>query len=92
MWHVSVRATPEAVAWAMAEQELRGLGDASAGEWRERGEHSTVHLRRRLSDAERAAAGGLGVRDIRGMPEERARLLRLLREVPQVAPYLRGLL
>jgi hypothetical protein len=72
----------------MAELALRGVGDASLGEWRERGRSSVVHLRRRLSDAEREAAGGLGVRDVRGTIEERRRLRALLRD----APYLRDVI
>lgn len=76
------------MAWAMAERALQGVGDVALGEWRERGRSGVVHLRRRLTDAERAAAGGLGVRDIRGSDEERDRLAALLRDVPQ----LRGVL
>jgi hypothetical protein len=72
-------------AWALAERALNGVGDPALGEWREDGRHGIVHLRRRLTDAERRRAGGLGVRDIRGSGEERARLARLFREVPHLA-------
>jgi len=72
----------------MAERALEGAGDASLGEWRERGNGGVVHIRRRLSDQERADAGGLEVRDVRGTDEERARLRALLRD----APYLRRVL
>lgn len=68
----------------MAERALRGVGDAALGEWRETGRSGIVHLRRRLSDAERRAAGNLGVRDIRGTDEEAARFRRLLRDVPHL--------
>lgn len=71
----------------MAEKALAGVGDSAFGEWRERGHHGVVHIRRRLSGAERAMAGNLGVRDVRGSEEERARLRALLRD----APYLRGI-
>jgi hypothetical protein len=67
----------------MAERALEGVGDPSLGEWRERGGRA-VHLRRRLTDEER---GELGVRDIRGTPEEAERMAALLRDAPQ----LRGL-
>jgi hypothetical protein len=68
----------------MAERALSGVGDAAVGEWRERGHNSVVHLRRRLSDAERAALGGLDVRDVRGSDEERSRIRALLRDAPQL--------
>lgn len=83
VWHASGSAGSESLAWAMAERALRGVGDAALGEWRERG-RIAVHIRRRLTDAERQAAGGLQVRDIRGTPEERQRLVRLVREQPQL--------
>lgn len=72
--------------WAMAERALLGVGDARLGEWRETGA-CAVHLRRRLTDAERQAVGGLAVRDIRGLPEERRRLRRLLRDAPYLRDY-----
>jgi hypothetical protein len=68
----------------MAERALQGVGDATLGEWRERGHNGVVHIRRRLSDAERAEAGGLNVRDVRGTDEERGRIRRLLRDAPQL--------
>lgn len=71
----------------MAERGLEGVGDAQLGEWREVGERA-VHLRRRLSDAEREQAGGLTVRDVRGTDEERNRIRAVLRD----APYLRGVI
>jgi hypothetical protein len=68
----------------MAERALRGVGDANLGEWRERGHHGTMHIRRRVTDAERKAAGDLQVRDIRGTDEERRRFARLLRDAPHL--------
>ncbi len=50
--------------------------------------NKAVHLRRRLSDAEREELGGLGVRDIRNKREEYERLGALFAD----APYLRALL
>lgn len=73
--------------WAMAERALRGVGDPALGEWREHG-RAAMHIRRRLTAAERKAAGNLQVRDIRGTSEESRRLARLLREVPHLRPIL----
>lgn len=85
VWHASASsAVNEATAWAMAERALNGVGDPLLGEWRERGNRGIVHVRRRLTDGERALAGGLGVRDVRGTEEERERLAALLREAPQL--------
>jgi hypothetical protein len=71
----------------MAERALEGVGDPALGEWRERGHNGVVHIRRRLTDAERRASrGAQEVRDIRGTPEESQRFARLLSE----APHLRG--
>lgn len=72
----------------MATRALAGVGDAALGEWPERGHNGIVHLRRRLSDGEREALGGLDVRDVRGTREERSRLRSLLRD----APHLKGLI
>ena len=83
VWHASASAGTESLMWAMAERALRGVGDASRGEWRETG-RIAMHIRRRLTDAERQAAGNLQVRDIRGTEEERRRLRRLFRDAPQL--------
>lgn len=89
MWHASVSAINDATAWGMASRALQGIGDAALGEWRERGSRrGIVHIRRRLTAAEREVAGGLGVRDVRGTVEERLRIRDLLRD----APHLRGML
>ncbi len=91
VWHASARAANESVGWALAGRALEGVGDPSLGEWREAGSPGSgvVHIRRRLTDAERRASrGALRVRDIRGSEEERRRLSDLLRD----APYLRGVL
>ena len=64
----------------MALAALEGVGDASLGEWRERG--SAFHIRRRLTDEERKLAGNLQVRDIRGTPEEQKRFAMLFADVP----------
>src|SRR4051794_9851708 len=86
VWHASASALTTPTAWSMAERALEGVGDAQLGEWREHGNHGIVHIRRRLSDAEREALGGLGVTDIRGTDEERNRLLALLRDAPHLRP------
>lgn len=84
VWHASASAMTIPTAWSMAERALEGVGDAALGEWREQGPTGIVHIRRRLSDAERELAGGLGVRDVRGTDEERQRLRAVIREVPQI--------
>lgn len=71
----------------MAERALQGVGDAQMGEWRESGRNGIVHIRRRLTDAERLRAGKgrrLTVRDIRGTQEEVRRLHRLLQDEPRL--------
>jgi hypothetical protein len=75
----------------MATAALRGAGDERLGEWRERGQNGVVHLRRRLTDLERALAGGLAVRDIRDSEEEIERLATLLSEAPQLLPYVQAM-
>src|SRR4051812_6751332 len=90
VWHASARAINEPSSWRMAVNALAGVGDAGLGEWRERGENGVMHLRRRLSDAERAMAGNLGVRDIRGTAEERARFTALFAAVPGLRAALRA--
>lgn len=84
MWHASARAEPEALAWELALDALDGVGDPELGEWRERGRNSTVHVRRRLADAERRLVGGLDVTDVRGTREERRRIARLGYEAPHL--------
>lgn len=78
MWHVSVGGP--GASWLAAELALRGVGDASAGEWRERGEIA-LHLRRRLSAAEAAIVGP--VVDVRGTPDGARRVQRMARHVPR---------
>lgn len=67
---------------------LNGVGDASLGEWREAGSGGVFHIRRRMTPAEEQRGGGLVVRDIRGTPEENARLLIVFREMPQLRAML----
>jgi hypothetical protein len=57
----------------MAEQALKGVGDATLGEWREMGDIA-VHLRRRLTAKEQAVAGIDAVVDVRGTPEGATRI------------------
>lgn len=90
VWHVSARAATEAMSWAMAERALDGVGDATLGEWRERGRNGIMHIRRRLTDDERRIPGRpsqrLQVRDIRGTPEADRRIRQLF-GVPAIRPY-----
>ena len=69
---------------AHARRMIRGVGDASLGEWVDR-ERTTpegiavVHVRRRLAPAEQARVGP--VRDIRGTPELRRRATTISRQL-----------
>lgn len=85
MWHASARAEPPELALAIARRALSGVGDAALGEWLEHGGRGTVHLRRRLSAEEQALVGD--VRDIRGTPEERARVCVLLHDAPHLLRF-----
>ena len=86
MWHASAGSlvlTREDLE-AHARRMIRGVGDASLGEWVER-ERTTpegiavVHVRRRLTPAEQARVGP--VRDIRGTPELRSRATIISRQI-----------
>lgn len=85
MWHASAVAPTVGQAETMARRELEGVGDARAGEWVEYTPRA-VHVRRRLVEQEAARVND--VRDIRGTPEERTRLRRLLRDAPHLARVL----
>lgn len=73
VWHVSIRHPNREKARAIAYAELEGVGDPALGQWEE--QHTSFHLRRRLSPAEEAVIGG--VVDIRGTPEAWARFKTL---------------
>jgi hypothetical protein len=73
---------PHAALWSIAEQQLRGVGDAALGEWRETG-YIAVHLRRRLTAREMSASAIDGVRDIRGTPEHAIRVGRMRLYLPK---------
>jgi hypothetical protein len=91
VWHVSVspRFSPIslAVLWKIADHELRGVGDAALGEWREVGDLA-VHLRRRLTPAEMRAGGIATVWDVRGTVEHALRIEKML---PHLPPAMRTL-
>ena len=75
VWHASVAGSIlKAVLEREAERQLLGVGDASAGEWRE-WTGKAFHIRRRLSDREQRSVGP--VEDIRGSDEARMRASRL---------------
>lgn len=81
VWHASACAAADPIAWALAGRALLGVGDASAGEWCERGSRKgIVHIRRRLSEEESTQVNS--VRDIRGTPEEYERRRALFADVP----------
>lgn len=85
MWHASI-ASPvlrEHELERRARAILDGVGDASLGEWLDVRPRA-LHMRRRLSTAERAIVGD--VLDLRGTPEATARLDEIRRAVPGVLP------
>lgn len=71
-----------ALARALAHRALRGVGDASLGEWEEQGKHA-LHVRRRLSLQEQAEAK-LDMRDIRGTEEAKRRAAKVVRVHPEL--------
>ncbi len=95
VWHASVSSRLYGIDHAkyfdVAELALRGVGDATLGEWREVG-GVAVHLRRRLTVAEMRDAGIEAVCDVRGTEEFTRRLQAMrphlpagLREMPDAA-------
>lgn len=88
VWHASVKFLPNnSNRWdrspgtlplleSQARRVLYGVGEASRGEWSERGGWEFFHLRRRLSTEEELLVGP--VMDIRGTPEAERRRARVL--------------
>lgn len=77
VWHASAQ-DPRGMRGSLelALLALRGVGDASEGEWIEPGSRGTImHAQRRLSEAEGERVGPL--RDLRGSLEEHSRLKAL---------------
>ena len=70
-----------------AERQLQGVGDATAGEWREVG-GIAVHLRRRLTPAEMARGGIVDICDVRGTADATRRIERVR---PLLPPSMRHL-
>lgn len=73
--------------WEIAERELRGVGDAALGEWREVGDKA-VHVRRRLTAAEMKSSAIGAVCDVRGTTEYVQRIERMW---PFLPPPLRAI-
>ena len=90
MWHISINAPSPDDAERLAFRHLRGVGDASLGEWQQAIPHddgrAVFHLRRRLSAAESAKVGP--IRDVRGTPEQGRRAAR----ISQITGYIGHLL
>lgn len=87
MWHASISSrliVPQRELWRVAEHELRGVGDAALGEWRETGDVA-VHLRRRLTEKEMRQARIEGVLDVRGTPEHTRRVDLMRPHLPAYA-------
>lgn len=90
MWHASVCGRfgqPSSLAFEIAERELRGVGDAALGEWREVGDIA-VHLRRRLTEKEIRDAHIEDVQDVRGTAEFTARIQKMRPFLPPQAQSL----
>jgi hypothetical protein len=83
VWHASGRGT-HGDGRQIALAALEGVGDERLGQWEEKGRGGVWHVRRRLSDEEQRVVGD--ALDVRGTPEEEARLHALLKAV---APELR---
>jgi len=95
VWHASAASGfdgliyPETELRRFALESLEGVGDASLGEWEEWTGYA-FHIRRRLSAEEQEPIGE--VVDIRGTPEARRRLERVMQYVmrsPQALRILR---
>lgn len=93
MWHASVSPRHASVSrvlptlWEIAERELRSVGDAALGEWREVGDRA-VHLRRRLTAAEMKVGAIAAVCDVRGSVEYVQRIERMW---PFLPPAMRAI-
>ena len=90
MWHASGRGHKRYDSLVIVRSALRGVGDASLGEWLEDSDTGSgvVHLRRRLSREEQEAFNIGEPIDIRGTDRER----ELVQKVLEEAPHLRGIL
>jgi len=87
VWHASFAPAPglqlaDETCFEIAAGALKGVGDATLGEWQERGEKAW-HVRRRLSTKEQATIGDMC--DLRGEDEGRERLEKALRWLPKFA-------
>ena len=85
VWHASVSAGTETRAVQIAEAALDGVGDASLGEWRERGMVAT-HIKRRLSLRE-CIEYGLSMIDMRNTDDGRTRLRKLFQQHPHLRAH-----
>lgn len=83
VWHASVM-SQYGDAEPLALEALRGVGDATLGEWRER--HNAFHIRRRLSVKE-VEASGLAMVDMRNTVEGKMRLHRMAAQFPRLRQF-----
>ena len=85
VWHTSIAGRYGWPQWKLleeiAELELKGVGNAALGEWRERGDRA-FHLRRRLTVKEMLYAGIDAVCDVRGSEEAARRIQRMRSFLP----------
>jgi hypothetical protein len=88
LWHSSTASLPgfmpvRDILRNYALDALRGVGDASLGEWEEWTGYA-FHVRRRLTEREQRQVGE--VVDVRGTPEAQARYERVRRYLPPGTP------
>lgn len=89
VWHASGKGRTASDSRRICFDGLRGVGDATLGEWQFNGEKpGVVHVQRRLSRGEQEAFGVPEPYDIRGAQEEYRRIEAVYAE----APYLRAVM
>jgi hypothetical protein len=86
VWHASARGRNRSESRRICINGLRGVGDASLGQWEHDGEKpGVVHMLRRLSVAEQETFAVPEPFDIRGTDEECARLASVIADLDAVA-------
>ena len=89
VWHASGRGRTLGESKQIARDSLRGVGDATLGQWEGvQGRPDIWHVQRRLTDEEREAFAVPAPFDIRGTDEERRRIADVLAEAPHLAARL----
>ncbi len=85
VWHASARGRTKGDSLRICLAGLRGVGDASLGEWHSDGiKDGVVHVQRRLSLKEQERFAVPAPYDIRGTAEERERIESVFAEAPHL--------